>query len=745
MRPLLLLFCAALTLTAQDAQKQYETRCAGCHGAEGEGSDRAPKLTGTRRLRSRTAAQIQRIIYEGVPSAGMPSFHLKEPELTALVSLVRSWNAPAADSTVPGDAKAGAALFQQECANCHMVQGSGRAQGPDLSNTGREMTVAEIRGALLHPEAHITPGYELVQVKLKSGETLQGFARNQTNYDLQLQDTKTGQFHLLTNAQIDKIQTPAQKTTMPAYHGTADQTRDLVAYLSTLTNNGPHIATTAEPAQQQAPVFARLLAPKPGDWLSYNGRLNGNRYSDLTQINAANVHQLAPRWVFPVDHFGLEATPVVIDGVMYITGPNQAWALDAATGRAIWHYGRPRSTGLVGDASLGTNRGVALLGDKVFMVMDNAHLIALNRFTGGLVWDAYMPEEPMKYGSTVAPLIVKDMVIAGVSGGDWGIRGFIAAFNVNTGERLWRHWTVPRNGEPGIETWKGSEPVGGGGSTWLTGAYDASTDTLFWPTGNPWPDSDDRDRQGDNLYTNCILALNPADGQLKWHYQFTPHDTHDWDATEPPLLIDTNWHGEPRKLLLHGDRNGIFYVLDRTNGKVLVTHQFVHKLNWTAGIDLATGRPLPAAEPMNGVVCPADSANWGSAVFSPRTHLYYFLTMDQCRQDSSRGGNKTLDPAQKFLRAIDIETGKVAWEIPQIGTVQPKTWPGLLATAGGFVLYEDPNGAVVAIDEKQGKALWHFPTNVLMKASPMTYMANGKQYIALAVGPNIMAFALPSP
>jgi PQQ-dependent dehydrogenase (methanol/ethanol family) len=297
------------------------------------------------------------------------------------------------------------------------------------------------------------------------------------------------------------------------------------------------------------------------------------------------------------------------------------------------------------------------------MVMDNAHLIALNRITGHLVWDVVMPEEPQHYGSTVSPLIVKDTVIAGVSGGDWGIRGFVACFKASTGQLLWRRWTIPLNGEPGSETWKGKTPLFGGGSTWLTGVYDPQTDTLYWPTGNPWPDSEDRDRPGDNLYTNSILALNPGTGELKWHYQFTPHDTHDWDATEPPVLVDTQYGGKPRKLLLHADRNGIFYVLDRTDGKLLLTRQFTHRLTWTSGVG-PDGRPQPVAP--QGMICPTDAANWDSAVFSPATRLYYVLTLEQCRNERKAGRPKGQEPvepaAQKYLRAMDIDTGKVAWK-----------------------------------------------------------------------------------
>jgi PQQ-dependent dehydrogenase (methanol/ethanol family) len=272
----------------------------------------------------------------------------------------------------------------------------------------------------------------------------------------------------------------------------------------------------------------------------------GNRYSPLKQISTANVSSLKLKWVFPIQHFGLETTPLAADGVLYVTGPNQVFALDALTGSSIWHYSRPASIGMLGDAKLGTNRGVAILRDKVFFLTDNARLLALSRASGNLLWETPLADEPQHYGGTMAPLVVNNMVVVGVSGGDQGIRGFVAAFRADTGALVWRHWTVPRRGEPGIETWRGSEPLAGGGSTWLTGSYDPSSDTLYWSTGNPYPDGDDHDRPGDNPYTNCLLALNAKTGDLKWHYQFTPHDLMDRDATEPNVLVDTVYRGKPQ-------------------------------------------------------------------------------------------------------------------------------------------------------------------------------------------------------
>lgn len=696
-----------------------------------------PNLSGTRRLRTRTEAQLRTLIRQGMPSSGMPSFPLPAPQLDALAAFVRSLNTTAADAIVPGNAAAGREFFfgKGQCAACHMVHGRGKAVGPDLSNVGHELTVGEINQVLRNPASRITPGYELVSVQLKDGRSFRGFERGHTNFDLQLQ-TLEGGFHLLQSDQIATVK--PEPPLMKAVVASKQELQDLVAYLSS-TDKFPNEPVSDWPGLS----FERIKNPKSGDWLSYNGSLNGNRYSDLKQINTTNVANLSLKWMFPIDHFGLEVTPLVIDGVMYITGPNQVLALDALSGRQLWKYSRPRTAGLIGDASLGTNRGVAIYADKVFFSTDNAHLLALNRVTGALVWDVYMPLEPQKYGSTVAPLIVNDTVVAGVSGGDRGIRGFLVCYKASTGELLWRHWNIPLKGEKGSNTWVGAEPVFGGGATWLTGAYDPTTSTLYWPTGNPWPDSDDHERGGDNLYTNCILALDPANGNLKWHFQFTPHDVHDWDATEPPLLVDTVYQGQPRKLLLHADRNGFFYVLDRIDGKMLLAKPFAKYMTWTQGI-AADGRPMPPPAVESPMDCPVDGANWDSAAYSPTTRLMYVMTMEQCR--AKRGLNwkaeQKLPEPQKFLRAIAIDTGKVAWEMPFLGAMVPKTWPGVMATAGGLVFYSDPNGAFAAADEKTGKPLWHVPTNVLMKASPMTFAVDGKQFIATVAGPNILVFGL---
>ncbi|MDE3166182.1 MAG: PQQ-binding-like beta-propeller repeat protein, partial [Acidobacteriota bacterium] len=334
------------------------------------------------------------------------------------------------------------------------------------------------------------------------------------------------------------------------------------------------------------------------DWTTYNGDVRGNRYSTLTQITPQNVRRLAPRWIFTMEGTSGrgETTPIVVQGIMYITSGNECWALDAGSGREIWHFQRARTRGLVGNAAQGMNRGAAWAGDRVFLVTDNAHLLALNRFTGDLVWETEMADWRQNYNATSAPLYAHGLLVTGTAGGEQGARGFIAAYNPADGKEVWRFWTVPRPGEPGSETWGGEAIEHPSGVAWLTGSYDPELDTLYWASGNPGPDYNGEERKGDNLYTSSILALDPATGKLRWYYQATPHDVHDWDATEPLIAVDREWQGAPRKLLLQANRNGFFYVLDRETGKVLLARPFVRAMNWAKEL-APDGRPIPLPLP----------------------------------------------------------------------------------------------------------------------------------------------------
>jgi alcohol dehydrogenase (cytochrome c) len=441
---------------------------------------------------------------------------------------------------------------------------------------------------------------------------------------------------------------------------------------------------------------------------------------------------------------------------MYVTAANECWALDAGTGHEVWHFQQPRTRGLVGNASGGINRGVAISGDRLFMATDHAHIIALNRQTGQLLWDTEMADWHQNYNATSAPLVAGGVVISGTAGGDEGARGFIAAYDPATGKEVWRFWTVPRPGEPGSETWIGKQIEHAGAVAWMTGSYDPVADLAYWATGNPGNDMVGDERGGDNLYSSSVVALEGKTGKLRWYYQFTPHNVWDYDAQAPFALVDATWKGQPRKLLLHADRNGFFYVFDRLNGELLLAKAFVEKLTWAKEIG-PNKRPVvnPNQDPTTeGTrVCPSleGATNWYSTSFNPSTGLYYVQTLEDCATFTKRdvpwkagsgymGGTWRREPGQQILRAFDIATGTPRWELPQTGPAN--SWGGVLSTAGGVVLFGEDGGLFTAVDAKSGKRLWQWPTGQVWRSSPMTYVFDGKQYIAAAVGSNIMAFGL---
>jgi len=495
-------------------------------------------------------------------------------------------------------------------------------------------------------------------------------------------------------------------------------------------------------------------------WPTYNGETGGNRFTTLTQINKQNIGKVGPKWMFTVPNAGrLQLTPVVVDGIMYVTAPNQVYALDAGTGRQLWHFQTARQAGMTTGA--GSNRGVGVAGDRVFLETDKAHIVAVNRFTGELLWESEIADWHQNYFATSAPLPAGDVVIAGVGGGEHGANGVVVAFDQATGKEVWRFHTVPRPGEPGYDSWQGREPAHGGAPTWFTGSYDPELDTVYWPTGNPAEEYNGDLRQGDNLYSDSILALDRKTGKLKWYYQFTPHDLWDWDSTETSIVLNADWRGQPRKLLLHADRNGFFYVFDRTNGKLLLTKQFVRNLTWAKEIG-RDGRPVKLPNQIPTVegtkVCPSQdgATNWFSPSYNPSTGLLYFQTFEKCSiYKKTEGGvwepgktflggsqNTSDDPKpERVLKALNIRTGEIVWELPQPGPAQ--SWGGTLATATGLVIFGAETGELMAADALTGKPLWSFQTNESWKASPMTYSFDRKQYIAVAAGSNILAFGLP--
>jgi alcohol dehydrogenase (cytochrome c) len=632
---------------AQDldaGRKAFETRCARCHGGDGNGGEMGPPIR--ERLTTRDNEQLTKLIHDGLPLKGMPPADVGDAEAAAIVRFLRSIER-------------------------------------------RPETAPVVR----------------LEVQTTDGRVLDGRVMGEGFDDVQLL-TDDKRVHLLRRA--------------------GDRMREV--------SSG-------------------------ADWPGYNGAPGGNRHTSLTQIDKGNVARLAPRWMFTIPGAGQsQATPAVVGGIMYVANPNECYALDAGTGRRIWQFRRPRTTGATGGHA---NRGVAVAGDRVFMETDNAHVIALDRHTGELLWDTELADWKQNYSASSAPLVAGDLVIAGVTGGEHGANGFVSAHDQATGKEVWRFWTVPKPGQPGSETWQGKDIEHGGAPTWFTGSYDPALDMVYWPVGNPAKEYNGDDRKGDNLYSASILALDRRSGKLRWHYQFTPHDLWDWDATQTSVLVDAAWDGQPRQLMLHASRNGFFYVFDRRTGALLLAKPFVRNLTWASGIG-ADGRPikLPNQEPTAAgtKVCPSQdgATNWFSPSYNPATGLYYVQTFEKCsvytKSDDSKwesgkpylGGSQrtAADPKpERILKAIDIRTGAVKWELPQPGP--GNSWGGTLSTATGLVVFGEEGGALMAADASSGKPLWSFPTNQTWKASPMTYTFDGKQYIAVAAGPNIIAFALP--
>jgi alcohol dehydrogenase (cytochrome c) len=480
----------------------------------------------------------------------------------------------------------------------------------------------------------------------------------------------------------------------------------------------------------------------------------------LSEVNRGNVTQLRAAWVFhPGNSQRLEATPVVIRGIMYMTSANDVFALDARTGRTLWHYSRPVSSGLLDDAAAHKNRGVAVWEHFVYTETDDAHLLCLDARSGNLLWDVQYADKVKQYGATSAPLVVKDSVIVGTSGGDSGVRGFVAAYDAHKGVLKWRLWTIPGPGEFGSESWPGNSYLHGGATTWMPGTYDPELNTVYWTTSNAAPDFAGDSRPGDNLYTACVLAIDPDTGKLKWYFQFTPHDVYDYDANETPVLADVQEEGSVHHLLLQANRNGFFYVLDRSNGKFLRATPFVQQLNWATGID-ASGRPrlsgrVPTKE--GTYICPGilGATNWFSPSYNENTKLFYVMALENCENffakpkpfqqgETFYGTGTKLPPDQhyqKVLLALSPSDGKQVWRYPQAGS--GNSFGGTLSTAGGLIFFGDDADSFEAVDAETGRALWHFNTGQSFSASPMTYAIDAVQYVAICAGSDLFSFALP--
>jgi alcohol dehydrogenase (cytochrome c) len=513
-------------------------------------------------------------------------------------------------------------------------------------------------------------------------------------------------------------------------------------------------------AQVQVP-FERIRqsAAEPGNWLTYAGNYNGQRFSTLDQLTPKNIANLKPAWIYQSREAGKwEVTPLVIDGVIYISErPNIITALDGKTGRPLWNYRRPMPTDVAGCCGP-VNRGLAVLGDALYICTYDCHLVCLDVNTGKERWDVLVANYKLGYSMTAAPLAVKDKIIVGISGGEYGIRGFLDAYDAKTGALAWRFWTIPAAGEPLNETWGTNDAwETGGAPTWVTGTYDPELNLLYWGVGNPGPDYDGDVRPGDNLYSCCVIALNPDTGKLQWHFQYTPHDVHDWDANQVPVLVDTSIAGKPRKLLVQANRNAFFYVLDRETGGFITGKAFA-KETWASGLD-ANGRPilLPNQEPSaeGTLVYPGleGAVNWPSPSYSPRTGLFYVHAQDDYAQvfykmnddykpgdQFNGGGTRNVLGAEPYgvVKAIEATTGTVKWEFRE----QTSSNGGILTTATGLLFTGARDGNFYSLDAVTGKPLWRFQTGGAIQGGAVTFLVDGKQYVAVAAGAGLFVFGL---
>ena len=508
------------------------------------------------------------------------------------------------------------------------------------------------------------------------------------------------------------------------------------------------LALCASFAAAQGLEPTALLKPPTDTWPTYNGDYSGARFSTLDQINAGNIHSLTLAWVFQTHGTAIKSTPLEVNGILYFSVPDNVWAVDARFGRTIWHYERKSEGDHIG------HRGLAMYKNWLYFTTPDAHLVCLDAKDGMVRWIVELADPKLEYFSTMAPLVIHDHVIVGVSGDVTDVPGFLESVDPETGKIQWRWNTEPDPGQPGSETWpKDSDAIlHGGGMTWMTGTYDPDLNLLYWGTGNPNPVLAGEGRPGDNLYTCSIVALNPDTGKLAWYFQPSPHDVHDWDAVETPVLFDAEFKGKRRKLLGQASRNGFFFVLDRTNGEHLVTAPFIDQ-TWASGVD-SRGRPIakPEATPSSdgALVEPGSdgSTNWMAPSFDPQTGLFYV----NCRRlfsiyyktvagkPEGWGGRDRNLWANSTLRALDYRTGKVMWN-HELG--DGESLAGILTTAGHLLFSADNSGNLLALDPTSGKTLWHLNAGGRMQASPMTYEFDRRQYLIVAVQDILYAFALP--
>jgi alcohol dehydrogenase (cytochrome c) len=693
--------------------------------------------------------------------------------LISFLFLTLAVNATQQPNATESGAAKGEALFfgKAGCSACHEVNGRGGVAGPELSAIGSR-PADTLREKILNPNTAPGAGQRggvpaVTIARTPDGREIQGVRRNEDTFTIQVVDA-AGQIHLLDKQKLASLRTE-NRSLMPGDYKSRlseDELQNIVTYLSTLKDRD--LTRTAAASIPGGVSFDRLRNSdaEPQNWMHYWGNYRGTHYSALKEITPANVSGLQAKWSIQLPGTAsLEVVPVVVDGIMYTGGqPGTVLALDAKSGRQIWRYTRQRKVRNPNEINP-FNRGVAVLGNRVFVGTLDAAIVAIDARTGLPLWESQVADSMLGYSITSTPLVVKDKVIVGVTGGEFGAPGFVDAYDAATGKRVWRWNSIPRPGEFGNDTWAGDSWKTGGAPTWLTGSYDADLNTLFWAIGNPGAQIDRSVRgDGDNLFSDSVVALDPDTGRRKWHFQFTPNDGHDWDSVQDMMLVDRVWHGQNQKLLLHADRNGFFYVLDRTNGKFLSGSAFAYQ-NWNRGFD-ANGRPMPVPGSNSSaagsfLVYPSlvGATNFQAPSYSPLTGLFYLEYAESSQQFVSapspyeagrqyigRGRGTAPQPGPNDpppsagVKAIDPETGKTMWDFKLF---QSSLNTGVMATGGGVLFAASRDGNFIALDATSGKYLWRYQTGGVTTSSPMGFGVDGRQYVAIASGDAIYCFGLP--
>ena len=679
--------------------------------------------------------------------------------LSALPVLAQRGAAPPAatqDAAPPaGDAARGRALVESsKCFDCHRVNGRGSRVGPDLSDIGDRRSLELLRGALVAPDDQVLPEHRSVRVVTADGTTVTGRLLNQDAFSVQLM-TADEQLKSYERANVREL-VILQKGLMPSYAGTltAPQVGDVVAYLASLKRE-----EAGAPPATISTERIRYAEREPQNWLTYSGSYFSQRYSALTQITRDNVKSLTLKWVWRPRYLDkMESTPLVVDGVLYAVQNSEVVALDAETGRNFWtfRYQVPPES----NAYVMVVKGLGYADGRVFWPTYDGHLIAIDTKTGKAIWNKTILDWKKGLQLNVAPLVVKDKVILGPATNEFGTNCWVAAYDVRTGNEVWRFKTVAEPGERGNETWPGDSWKHGGAPIWVTGSYDPETNLTFWGTGNPNPGWNGGPRNpGDNLYADSVVALDVDTGRLKWHYQFTPNDEFDWDSVQVPVLANIDWQGRPRKVMLWANRNGFVYVLDRTTGEFLLGKAFV-KQNWNLGFD--NGRPVrdPKAKPTpEGTrIEPGTQGgtNWYSPSFSPRTGLFYVSAWDNYsavaryaevppwaegkkytgRAPAGRGAGGRGSPvayrteAEGYgaVRAIDPKTGDKKWDFKMVDYTES----GVLTTASDLLFSGGREGHFFALDARTGELLWRVNLGGNVASGPISYAVDGRQYVAVA-------------